>query len=951
MAADGAGTASSAFGPVLEALKVMKGTGERSQKAEAHTFLETFQKSESAWQTTGAMLQASNLAPEELLFAATTLKGKIVYDLHQLPRETLPGLRDSLLALLAHFKSGPRPIRTQLCVCLADLAIQMLEWKNVIQLVVSTLGSDSESGTCILEFLRILPEEVTEGRKINLTEEELKVRTEELLDENAQQVLKLLIGYSQSSASAATNPLLLECITSWLREVGAADVVKSPLLDVIFHALASEPAFDSAVECLCAIFVETREVDEYMDSVALLYPRVLALRPKIVEASADEDLEVFKGYTRIFAEAGEAWVVLIIRAPAEFRGLVEAILECAARDKDKEAVSLTFKFWYELKLLLTIERNIEIRVLMVDIYSKLVDIMIKHLEFPAPESGDETDLFDGDREQEDKFREYRHSMGDVLKDCCEVIGPTECLSKAFVLIQRWVTSYGSQAAENKLPNWQELEAPLFSMRSMGSKVDAKEENTILPQIMPLIVQIPYHEKVRFQSIMAVARYTEWVAAHPTFLDSQLQFIISAFNSNSPEVIRAAALALKFFCQDCRHLLGGYMEQIQQFYDSILDKLVTSSQEEVTEGVASLVAAQSIDNIFKYFKLFCDPVVERLKRSANLAQDDEGKLKVADQLQLVSIFFDYIAPTTPPGTENPGVQYCAEVFPILGALVDNFLTCSPISAPLLPILAKMLTTGFAKSRQGCFLWTTDAIVREFAEGAEYVDKETSDQIYAFFEHQALSFLRALNDLPPVDLPDVIEDFFRLVTDALLYYPNRLILSELIEPILRAAMASLTLQQTEPLTATLHFLRDFLQYGGDNPPNSSGEKNPPEVKAAVKKLILVEGETLTQAILTGMMFHFTRDCFPDASGVLLGLVQLMPNEITQWIARTLQKLPAGTLQQVEAQRLLNRTNEVIQADTPQKVRYLLQDFTNSYRRRNVAPREGLGRLEATRFRFNG
>ena len=483
----------------------------------------------------------------------------------------------------------------------------------------------------------------------------MKVRTEELLDENAQQVLKLLIGYSQSSgkifrtqlsltaptnlkykASAATNPLLLECITSWLREVGAADVVKSPLLDVIFHALASEPAFDSAVECLCAIFVETREVDEYMDSVALLYPRVLALRPKIVEASADEDLEVFKGYTRIFAEAGEAWVVLIIRAPAEFRGLVEAILECAARDKDKEAVSLTFKFWYELKLLLTIERNIEIRVLMVDIYSKLVDIMIKHLEFPAPESGDETDLFDGDREQEDKFREYRHSMGDVLKDCCEVIGPTECLSKAFVLIQRWVTSYGSQAAENKLPNWQELEAPLFSMRSMGSKVDAKEENTILPQIMPLIVQIPYHEKVRFQSIMAVARYTEWVAAHPTFLDSQLQFIISAFNSNSPEVIRAAALALKFFCQDCRHLLGGYMEQIQQFYDSILDKLVTSSQEEVTEGVASLVAAQSIDNILKYFKLFCDPVVERLKRSANLAQDDEGKLKVAGEYISIGI---------------------------------------------------------------------------------------------------------------------------------------------------------------------------------------------------------------------------------------------------------------------------------------------------------------------------
>ena len=43
--------------------------------------------------------------------------------------------------------------------------------------------------------------------------------------------------------------------------------------------------------------------------------------------------------------------------------------------------------------------------------------------------------------------------------------------------------------------------------------------------------------------------------------------------------------------------------------------------------------------------------------------------------------------------------------------------------------------------------------------------------------------------------------------------------------------------------------------------------------------------------------------------------------------------------------------IQQNEPRKVRVLLQDFTNSYRRRNVAPREGLGRLEATRFRFSG
>ncbi len=54
-------------------------------------------------------------------------------------------------------------------MCLAILAIQMKEWKNVVQSVVTTLGSDAESHACILEFLRVLPEEVTEGRKITLT--------------------------------------------------------------------------------------------------------------------------------------------------------------------------------------------------------------------------------------------------------------------------------------------------------------------------------------------------------------------------------------------------------------------------------------------------------------------------------------------------------------------------------------------------------------------------------------------------------------------------------------------------------------------------------------------------------------------------------------------------------------------------------------------------------------
>lgn len=430
--------------------------------------------------------------------------------------------------------------------------------------------------------------------------------------------------------SAATNPQLLEVITSWLREVPVADVVNSPLLNVIFSALDNDRSFEAATDCLCAIFKETREVDEYLPTIQVLLPRIVGLQPRIHQAAQQDDTELFKGITRIFAEAGEAWVVLIAREPSVFRPLVEAVLECAARDLDREAIALTFIFWYELKMYLVLERYIQARMQYVDIYSKLVDIIVKQLEYPTPDDGPSDghgDLFDGDREAEEKFRGFRHHMGDVLKDCCEIMGVTDCLAKVLERIKAWMSSFSSQASRNSVPQWQQLEAPIFSMRAMGRMID-KDEDIILPQIVPLLVQIPAHEKLRFATIMALGRYTEWTSNHPELLEPQFTYIVSSFGTDSKEIVRAAAMAMKFFCTDCKHLLSGQVLQLQSFYDQTLDKLPGLSQEELTEGVASVVAVQPASQIYDLMKLYCDPLMARLMHLANIATDEDGKLAVA-----------------------------------------------------------------------------------------------------------------------------------------------------------------------------------------------------------------------------------------------------------------------------------------------------------------------------------
>ena len=752
------------------------------------------------------------------------------------------------------------------------------------------------------------------------------------------------------------------------------------------------------MDCMCTILRDTREVDESIEIISIIYPRLMSLRPNIAKSAESEDQDTFKGFTRIFAEAGEHWVVMIARLPSDFRGLVEAILECCARDTDREAIALTFLFWYELKQIIVLDRYKEARTNLADIFAKLVDIMIKHLEYPTPEGPDENDLFDGDREQEEKFREFRHQMGDVLKDCCDVITVTECLGKAFNLIQRWISTFASQATDTKVPHWQELEAPLFSMRAMGRMV-SPEENVVLRQVIPLIVQIPNHEKLRFQAIMALGRYTDWTAQHPEFLQPQLNFVMAGFKHPSQEVVKAAALAFKFFGSDCNKLLAGHVTQLHAFYESVLDGLSPASQEEFTDGVACVISAQPIDNIYPMFKLYCDPVIKRMMSRANeakTAEDDAARLAVAgkckfclltscqtlttgltDYIQLITIFIQQIQPYVSPREENPAVKYCQEILPVLSAIADNFTSSTPILErvcrcwrymvlsyrtailPLLPSLAQQLASGFQNSRQGCFLWATDSVLREFADGAEFVDPTTSQAIYNFFEQQALAFLRIMNDLPPSDLPDVIEDFFRLLIDALIYYHTSFIPAQICSPILQAATSALTLQQGAPLTATLHFLCDFLSYGTDHPNSSNFDEtsntarviNPPEIQQCVKRLVAEHGEVLTQRILTGMMFSFPRDCFPDASSVLLALFEILPQAVATWVRHTIQMLPAGTVKAGDGERLMSSVAAKLQQGEVRKVRVLLQDFTNSYRRRNVAPREGLGRLEATRFRFSG
>jgi transportin-3 len=193
---------------------------------------------------------------------------------------------------------------------------------------------------------------------------------------------------------------------------------------------------------------------------------------------------------------------------------------------------------------------------------------------------------------------------------------------------------------------------------------------------------------------------------------------------------------------------------------------------------------------------------------------------------------------------------------------------------------------------------------------------------------------------------------LLTLTRLYFTQKLAESELFAPIFEAAVAALALEQYGPLSMTLHYIRDVIAYAGNNPPQSSDTPNAPTIQHAVQQLLLASGERLVSNIMVGMMITFPDDVFADGSGALLGLFEILPQETTTWVDKTVRLLPAGTVSEVQIDKLLANIRVCLASrDDSKRVRRLLQDFTNSYRRRNIAPRDGLGDLAATRFRWGG
>lgn len=718
-----------------------------------------------------------------------------------------------------------------------------------------------------------------------------------------------LLRYVQSYGEAALQePALFECLDSWANELSLADIISSGMIDTIYAGVRHKSSFSAAVSCLCTILDSNGVSSENQVHIYEFYKRTIALQPQIAALANEESEAEFIELTKLFCVAGETWSSLILEQPDQFRPLIQCALECVRLDVRRKAVPYTFYFW--LKLSNLVSEAAKGPQFMTE-FLTLFDLMIDRVQYPSEAGDDSLDPFQGDKEEEGYFRDSRHDIGDVLKDCCLIIDASDCLDRLRYQIEEQL-----KVAPR---SWQRLEALLFSVRAIGRMVSMKESRSFSSLLLTILsIDTTSNHKLLFQVIMVISRYTLWSAGHPDSLRPQLDYILPAFESPMEDIRNAAASAFRFFGTDCGKHLTGLIDTIQPFYVSSLSKLALSGQLYLTEGVASIITQLPPTEVQPALAQFCGPIVDRIIACSQTPGEASAKM-MTDSMSLLSVFIDILHPRNRPESpiEATVLPYWQLVLKTVSeaarphwnstSVVEQLSVCWRMLVygirtrivSFLPFLLKELTTGFDKTHDARFIWVSSAVVSTFRHGD--CDPAVAVGVFQFYEYLMNAFGQ-LDRSDPNQLVDEIDDTFRLAMTALIYHPIPFFSSATLPTVVSNAVEILASEQKlhpGPLSSVLRFLRCFLTYGLVKngpamhvcPPDASAEQQAQvaqQVVGAVRGIVAEVGLKLTYSVFTRVTKVNPYDAVSDAFDLLQGMFEVEPGPSTECLVRLMAEL---------------------------------------------------------------
>ncbi|KAL7753705.1 Nuclear import receptor [Sorochytrium milnesiophthora] len=934
---------------LLQAISTLyQPTTDAATRKAASDWLESFEKQREAWELAARLLRDASVPTEARIFSAQVIRHKVSTELHTLDVSQLDPLRQSMIDCL-NANIATKAIVTQLCCALAELAIHNKHWHDPVKFMTEQYGGRQETTFVFLEFLTVLPEELEASQKV-LTREEYNSRYSQLLESNASSLFQSLVSsLCEQATPFDLKQMLFRCLESWMNSQAIPLQVlnATPIVDMAFGALKHQQMFDSTVSILSCVFekahveiVKKHETGLHVANVAL--PQLAQCKDALSEAADDEDL--CRGYCRLFSAAGENMLPLIVDNPQACSGLLQGLLMVTSFHH-LDAVKTTFPFWYYLSECLNDpEYHVNDSATFVSVYSSLVDIMVGHLRYPNDDGA-------WTAKERDEFRDFRHEMGDVLKDCVHVLGDSVVLSKAYALLET-ALSKGATAEQ-----WRDIEAPLFALRTTGSAV-RPEEAQVLPNVMAKLPQLPQHPKIRHSVIMLIGVVSQWTRAHPEYLPYQMEYISSGFHDD--DVVSSAAKTLKYLCRDCGELLIDYLQQLHSFYASIIPKVSKDDSLDITEGIAHIIARAPLANMLELLRSFTLPILTRLSQVLDPSVDANSASLVSEVnglLHRLSFFVKFVEPNVPQGSPHPVVVLLGDIWALLAGALAKFPRQDPVTegvckvlrasvndscadhyGSLIQKLVELLATSYEQTHFSCYLWVSMHVLDKFALRGNGQYQEPLTAFFTQISSQTFAYLQQTS----FGDHEVVDEYFGLVDTFLNVLPQIFFGLPLLPSILQCSVAAMNHTcYPRPLASIVTFLHDYVSYiSPKQHSHQRGQEETSKTRQIMSQQTIQQGSEALAAIgyevinsLIGRRLEdlLPADSYNDFTDLILQTGVLFPNHIIGWINKVIGRINSEVYSDAERLQFTQDIQRALQKKSFGNMRDVLNKLAIVYKRR--------------------
>lgn len=909
---------------VARALATLYHDPDSKAKEQASVFLNQLQKSHFAWEVADQLLHELSADVNASYFAAHTMRTKVYYNYGELPADSRVSLRDSLLGHVTRFGSASQPVVTQLALAVADLAVQMVEWKDAVGDLISRLAQDGSSVTMLLETLTVLPEEI-DSPHFRLGSNRRKDVTEEMRKAGAVVLSLLSTCYDTFQGERSITVKILRCFASWmyLEAFPLDSLVSNPLMLVPFQQLALADVDcqvqEAAADCICSTLYICENSPNYLPLAQFLQPKVYSLFPCYEQSVAEEDTDKAINFCRIFTEMAESFMDYFLYSPNEGLGdfnTLTLVLECA-KHQDYEVAEKTYSFWYRLSERLYQRDDTG----FWDQFGPHVEALILALCGQCRFDDDRQDIPDS----QDDFVEFRHRTVELVYDIVFVVGSLTCFKKLYSTVA------GPQVA------WPDVEAALYVMQAIAKRINTECNDDVIRQVLQAVVSLPSdsHVLLHHSALKLVGKLSDWINSHSDSLEAVLAYLVRALNA--PVLASEAAFALDNLCQGCKRKLGQHFDGLLQIVgaaDSL--KMSNSAVVGLLRGACEVLSLLPAETVTAHMQQLCSLSFGPLQDLVSLRKKkhaDSG-LSVVDCLDRLAAIFRYTTPTVADGApSHPCQPVIEQLWPLLSSccaafsgdakIVEKWCRCIKYalrclhrhSSGLIGSLANQMVAIYNSEPHSSLLYLASILVDEYGKELGCV-QGLVDMLQALCQ---VTFKLLSEDDGLLHNPDTVDDLYRLCSRFLQRAPLAFFQSSVVSSIMECTLASLMLHHREAHSSVCKFIYELLR-SRDNKSQSSEEL---EARLAQVQKVLGEfGPTIVCQVITGCASQLPSYTFVDLGDILWELGRFSSQALSDWVKSALVQLLAddskpGAVARATEEQLLEFHGKIVSAREQQDV----------------------------------